>query len=96
QDPWFDYYTGCHEPEAALLIDPGARGRDQLFIDPGDPKRVVWDGPRLQPGAAARRAFGVDAVRPVAELEEAVARAARRAGGRIALLWRRWEPGQQA
>jgi Xaa-Pro aminopeptidase len=96
QDPWFDYYTGCHEPEAALLIDPGARQRDQLFIDPGDPKRVVWDGPRLQPGAAAVRVFGVDAVRPVKALAEAVERAARRAGGRIALLWRGWEPGQQA
>jgi hypothetical protein len=34
QDQWFDYYTGCQEPEAALLIDPNAPARDTLFLDP--------------------------------------------------------------
>jgi len=96
QDPWFDYFTGCHEPDAAILIDPRDRDRDRLFLDPGDPARVVWDGERLGPGAKAARTFGVDACHDRAELKDRALRAAERAGGRIALCWRKVEPGFQS
>ncbi len=94
QDPWFDYYTGCQEPDAAVLIEPG--GRSTLFIDPGDPGRVVWDGPRLPPGRATARRFGVDACRPLQDLEEAVRAAVRRCDGRLGMCHRTREPGFQA
>ena len=96
QDPWFDYYTGCQEPEAALLVDPTGGPRDTLFLDAGDPKRVIWDGPRLGPDARARRAHGVHATAPRATLEARAIAAAKRAGGRLAMCTREREPGFQA
>jgi Xaa-Pro aminopeptidase len=96
QDAWFDWFTGCHEADAALLVDPGGAARDTLFLEPGDPGRVVWEGARLPPGSEARRAFGVHATRPVSELKSAVLAAAERAGGRLAMLWRKREPGFQS
>jgi Xaa-Pro aminopeptidase len=97
QDPWFDYYSGCAEPDAALLIDPSGKGpRDTLFLDTGDPARVIWDGPRLGPDARARRAHGVHACAPRTELERRVLAAAKRAGHRLAMCTREREPGFQA
>ncbi len=97
QDPWFDYYSGCMEPEAALLIDPTSRGpRDTLFLDAGDPARVIWEGPRLGPGEAARRAHGVHACLPLHDLRAQVLAAAKRAGNRLAMCTREREPGFQA
>ncbi len=96
QDPWLDYYSGCAEPDAALLIDPNASARDTLFLDAGDPARVVWDGPRISPGALAQRTFGVHATAARTTLEAAVLAAAKRAGGRVAMLWREREPGLQS
>ena len=97
QDPWFDYFTGCAEPDAALLIDPlDPEAQDTLFLDPGDPSRIVWDGKRLGPGAEARRAHGVDRVLHRDELTARVLHAAERAGGRIAMCWRTREPGWQS
>lgn len=95
QDPWFDYYCGCHEPDAALLLDPRGADRDTLFLDPGDPARVVWDGKRLGPGALAKKTHGVHATAPIADLPAAVAKAAKKARHRIAVLWREREPGWQ-
>jgi Xaa-Pro aminopeptidase len=94
QDPWFDYYCGCHEPDAALLVLPD--GSATLFLDPGRPERVVWDGPRLGPSARARAAHGVDRVAPREQLLDAVRAAARAVGGRIAMCHRTVEPGFQA
>lgn len=96
QDQWFDYYTGCQEPDAALLIDPHKDPRDTLFLDPGDPKRVVWDGKRLGPDAKAKRAHGVHAVASSHDLEKRVIAAAKRAGNRLGMLTREREPGFQA
>ena len=96
QDPWFDWFTGCHEPEAAVLIEPGRKPRDTLFLEAGDPARVVWDGARLGPSTAAKRAFGVHAVAPAATLRERVLAAAERAGGQLAMLTRKVEPGFQS
>ncbi len=94
QDPWFDYFCGCQEPEAALLLE--ADGRTTLLLEAGDPARVVWEGIRLAPGPAARRLFGVHATASVAEARDRVRAAADAAGGRIALCWRRREPGPQS
>lgn len=97
QDPWFDYYTGCAEPEAALLIDLHAKhGRDTLFLNPGDPGRIVWDGKRLGPDDHARRVHGVHAMASHADLVARVHAAAKHAGHRIAMLTREREPGFQA
>lgn len=97
QDPWFDYYTGCAEPEAALLSDLHARnGRDTLFLHAGDPGRIVWDGKRLGPDDRARRVHGVHAVSASDDLLAQVQNAAKRAGHRIAMLTREREPGFQA
>jgi Xaa-Pro aminopeptidase len=94
QDPWFEYYCGCAEPDAALLID--SDGRSTLFIESGDPKRVIWDGPRLKPDEDCRAAHGVDAVADRAKLMDLVLVAAHRHGGRIGMCHRTKEPGFQA
>ena len=96
QDPWFDWLTGCAEGGAALLIDPVADKRDTLFLEVGDPARVVWDGERLPPNPATRKAFAMDAVADIKDLLAAVRRAAEAAGGQVAMLWRDREPGWQS
>jgi Xaa-Pro aminopeptidase len=96
QDPWFDYYSGCAEPEAALLCDPQVSARDTLFLNPGDPGRIVWDGKRLGPDDQARRVHGVHAVAKHDDLLARVQAAAKRGGHRIAMLTREREPGFQA
>ena len=97
QDPWFEYYSGCAEPEAALLIEPQAdRAQATLFLETGDPTRIVWDGPRLGPGAEARRVHGVEATLHAERLLETVVATARRWGGRIGMCTRTREPGFQA
>jgi Xaa-Pro aminopeptidase len=67
-----------------------------LFLEPGDPVRVVWDGARLPPGSVAKKHFGVHATAPASALKERVLVAAERAGGRLAMLWREREPGYQS
>jgi Xaa-Pro aminopeptidase len=94
QDPWFEYYSGCGEPEAAVLIDPHAG--TTLFLETGDPTRIIWDGPRLGPGPLARKAHGVDDTADFKALEERVVSAARAAGGRVGMCTRTREPGFQA
>ncbi len=97
QDPWFDYYCGCAEPEAALLIDPTSRSaRDTLFLDAGDPARIIWDGARLGPDERGRRVHGVHAIADKLELEKRVIAAAKRAGNRLAMCTREREPGFQS
>lgn len=96
QDPWFAWLSGCMAPGAVLLLNPHAKPTVTLFLEPGDPEKVVWDGERLQPSPATRRAYGVDAVAPLDELRTAVDRALDQSGKRMGLLWRDREPGWQA
>jgi Xaa-Pro aminopeptidase len=50
------YLTGCDEPEAALVLRPGAEGGDfTLFVRPRDPARELWTGPRSGVEAAVER-----------------------------------------
>ena len=55
QDPWFEYFTGCHEHDAALLLDPNSTNSDTLFLDPGDQPHY---GPRCLFGGAGQRRNG--------------------------------------
>jgi len=96
QDPWFDYFCGCAEPDAALLLDPTQVPHDTLFLEKGDPARVIWDGVRLGPDESARKAHGVAAVAARESLDEAVALALRRSGGLLAMCHRSREPGAQS
>jgi Xaa-Pro aminopeptidase len=62
------YLTGFAEPQATLVLRPGADSeRCVLFVRPRDREREVWDGRRAGvEGAVAD--FGADAAYPVAEL----------------------------
>jgi Xaa-Pro aminopeptidase len=63
------YLTGFAEPQATLVLRPGADAeRFVLFVRPRDREREVWDGRRAGvEGAVAE--FGADAAYPVAELD---------------------------
>jgi Xaa-Pro aminopeptidase len=55
QSPTFEYLTGLHEPNAALVMTKrGATTSAILFVLPNDPSREVWTGKRLGPAGAAR------------------------------------------
>lgn len=73
------YLTGFDEPCSALMVEVGADTvKSTLFVRPRDPERETWDGLRAGVEGAVRD-FGVDAARPIAELEEGLAEAAGRA-----------------
>jgi Xaa-Pro aminopeptidase len=63
------YLTGFAEPDATVVIRPGAdKERFVLFVRPRDKEREVWDGRRAGvEGAMAT--YGADAAYPVAELD---------------------------
>jgi Xaa-Pro aminopeptidase len=62
------YLTGFLEPEATLVLRPGAETeRVVLFVRPSDPEAEVWDGPRAGIDGAKQR-YGADAAYPCAEL----------------------------
>ena len=65
------YLTGFSEPEATLVIRPGAPEgqRVTLFVRPRDPAREVWDGRRAGIDGA-RRDFGADQAFAADELEQ--------------------------
>lgn len=70
QDSDLYYLTGFEEPHSVLVVT-GAHPEHQtvLFVQPRDPAREVWDGPRLgAEGAVAE--LGVDAAFPIGELAE--------------------------
>jgi len=66
-DPDLYYLTGYTEPEAVLVLAPGAEAPCTLFVRPRDPERELWTG-RRGGIEAARDRFGADAAFPVAEL----------------------------
>ncbi len=61
------YLTGYVEPEAVLVLAPGAESPFTLFVRPRDPERELWTG-RRGGVEAAREAFGATAAYPIAEL----------------------------
>ena len=62
------YLTGFLEPEAALVLRPGAEtDRVVMFVRPSDPEAEVWDGRRAGLDGA-KQTYGADAAYPSAEL----------------------------
>ncbi len=57
QDSDFYYLTGVEEENSVALID-GDTGRYTLLVQPRDPKRETWTGPRL--GLEGAKAAGAD------------------------------------
>jgi len=70
QDSDLYYLTGFEEPHSVLVLT-GAHEEHQsvLFVQPRDPAREVWDGPRLGTEGAVET-LGVDVAFPIAELAE--------------------------
>lgn len=62
------YLTGFVEPDATLILRPGAEtDRVVMFVRPRDPEMEVWDGRRAGIEGAKER-YGADAAYPAAEL----------------------------
>lgn len=61
------YLTGYTEPEAVLVLAPGAEAPCTLFVRPRDAERELWTG-RRGGVEAAQALYGADAAYPVAEL----------------------------
>ncbi len=64
----FLYLVGASMPGAALLVE---NGRSTLFAEPPDRDDALWHGPRPELAEIVRER-GVDEVRPIAELADAV------------------------
>jgi Xaa-Pro aminopeptidase len=64
------YLTGFAEPDATLVLRPGADSEQiVMFVRPRDPEQEVWDGRRAGlEGAKAR--YGADAAYPASERAE--------------------------
>ena len=66
QDSSFLYCTGCHEPNAALMI---LDGESILFLEDHPPEDTLWHGPT--PSLQERKMeYGVDRVMPITSLED--------------------------
>ena len=65
-DSYFYYLCGFTEPHACLVID--ANGKTNLFCQPKDLAREIWDGYRLGPEAAPST-LGVEAALSIQELD---------------------------
>ncbi len=61
------YLTGWTDPEAAVLLLPGADAPFVLFVQPKNPELEIWTGIRPGPVGAVDR-FGADAAFDIAEL----------------------------
>ncbi|HET9957942.1 MAG TPA: aminopeptidase P N-terminal domain-containing protein [Polyangiaceae bacterium] len=68
QDSDFFYLTGFDEPQAVLLLRSTAQPSSVMFVQPRDPERETWDGPRAGVDGAVRD-FGVEQAFPVSELD---------------------------
>ena len=70
QDSAFHYLTGFDEPDAIMLIDPGAVGEQYvLFVRPRDREKEIWDGRRAGV-EGAKQSFGAEASYPVSGFED--------------------------
>jgi Xaa-Pro aminopeptidase len=73
QDSDFGYVTGFPEPDAVCLLAPGAEQSYVLFVQPNDPERTIWIGPRAGVDGAVER-HGADAAYPITDLEKELPR----------------------
>ncbi len=70
-DPDLWYLTGYGEPEAVVVLAPGADDPFTLFVRGRDPGQELWTGVREDPEAVGER-VGTDAVATVETLEDAL------------------------
>ncbi len=64
------YLTGFAEPDATVVLRPGAEtDRVTMFVRPRDPEMETWDGRRAGLEGARER-YGADAAYPAAELAQ--------------------------
>jgi len=64
------YLTGFAEPDATLILRPGAeKERVVMFVRPRDPEMEVWDGRRAGIDGAKTQ-YGADAAYPASELPQ--------------------------
>lgn len=63
QDSSFYYLTGFDEPESFALFAPGQKAPFQLFCQPKDKTKEMWEGFLWGPDAAKKQ-FGADAAFP--------------------------------
>ena len=68
QDSSVRYLTGFPEPEAVVVLRPGAEAAYTLFCRPRDPHLETWNGRRVGPQGAIER-YGAEAAYPLAELD---------------------------
>ncbi len=61
------YLTGFAEPQATVLLRPGADEPYTLFVRPRDAEREIWDGRRAGVEGAVKN-FGADKALPASEL----------------------------
>src|SRR5215468_4282046 len=62
------YLTGFEEPEATLVLRPGAETEKVvMFVRPSDPEAEIWDGRRAGLDGA-KQLYGADAAYPATEL----------------------------
>ncbi len=66
------YLSGFAEPEATLILRPGADSEQfVLFVRPSDPDREIWDGRRAGLEGAKEK-YGADAAYPSSELGQRI------------------------
>lgn len=68
QDSDFHYLCGFPEPDAVLVLCPGAEQEVVLFCLPRDPAKEVWTGYRVGPQAAAQQ-FALDCAHSLDEID---------------------------
>jgi Xaa-Pro aminopeptidase len=68
QDSSFLYFVGCDRPDAAAILHGGTC---TLYLPPPAHDDALWHG-HVESFAALQERYGVDAVRPISELEPAV------------------------
>lgn len=69
QDSAFYYLTGFQEPDAVVVLRPGAEHPYTMLVRPHDPDMAVWVGPRAGVEGAQER-YGANAAYSVEELDQ--------------------------
>ena len=73
QESTFWYLTGFAEPDAVLVLRPGADHPVAMFVRPHDPVMAVWVGPRAGVDGTVEQ-YGADAAHPIEELDSLLPR----------------------
>lgn len=69
QDSNMYYLTGFEEPESILMLLPGKKPQEVMFVRRKNPERETWDGFRFGP-EGAQVEFKIENVYPIEEFED--------------------------